>query len=150
MRAGSSERSDERAGRVRCVAGKNDALNETDSKASEDDASELGEPGADHLADRVHQHLVCEECGSVTEVPPAAFRGLERALKRDYGFTIKSRHFAVAGSCQACTQAAAAVAAMSYQPGGSDSSLRASSGRSVTGDPTPQPDQRLCSTAPRS
>lgn len=63
-------------------------------------------PAVYHLADQVHQHLVCEECGSVTEVPPAAFRGLERALKRDYGFTIKSRHFAVVGICQACTDAA--------------------------------------------
>jgi len=63
-------------------------------------------PAVYHLADRVHQHLVCEECGSVTEVPPAAFRGLERALKRDYGFTIKSRHFAVVGICQTCTEAA--------------------------------------------
>jgi len=32
-------------------------------------------PAVYHLADQVHQHLVCEECGSVTEVPPAAFRG---------------------------------------------------------------------------
>jgi len=67
-------------------------------------------PAVYHLADRVHQHLVCEECGSVTEVPPAAFDGLERSLKQDYGFTIKSRHFAVVGSCQACSEAADAAA----------------------------------------
>lgn len=63
-------------------------------------------PAVYHLADQVHQHLVCEDCGAVTEVPPAAFRSLERALKRDYGFTVKSRHFAVVGVCQACSEAA--------------------------------------------
>lgn len=63
-------------------------------------------PAVYHLADQVHQHLVCEDCASVTEVPPSAFRGLERALKREYGFTLKSRHFAVVGICQACSEAA--------------------------------------------
>ena len=64
-------------------------------------------PAVYHLADQVHQHLVCEECGSVTEVPSTAFRGLERALERDYGFTMKSRHFAVIGICQACSEGVA-------------------------------------------
>lgn len=64
-------------------------------------------PAMYHLADQVHQHLVCEECGSVIEVPPAAFRGLERALRRDYGFTVRSRHFAVVGICRACSEVAA-------------------------------------------
>ncbi len=64
-------------------------------------------PAVYHLADRVHQHLVCEECGSVTEVPTAAFRGLERALKREYGFTLQSRHFALIGVCVRCVEAAA-------------------------------------------
>jgi len=59
-------------------------------------------PAVYHLADRVHQHLVCEECGSVTEIPPAAFRDLEAALERDYGFVVQSRHFAVVGMCQSC------------------------------------------------
>lgn len=67
-------------------------------------------PAVYHLADQVHQHLVCEECGSVTEVPLAAFRNLERALKRDYGFTIRSRHFAVVGVCRECRKAADAAA----------------------------------------
>jgi len=62
-------------------------------------------PAVYHLADRVHQHLVCELCGSVTEVPPAALRELEQAFKRDYGFIMKSRHFAVVGTCRHCAPA---------------------------------------------
>jgi Fe2+ or Zn2+ uptake regulation protein len=73
-------------------------------------------PAVYHLTDRVHQHLVCEECGSVTDVPPAAFRGLERALKRDYGFTLKSRHFAVMGLCGPCSDAPAAPASSPSVP----------------------------------
>jgi len=64
-------------------------------------------PAVYHLADRVHQHLVCEKCGSVTEVPPAVLWNLEVALKRDYGFSMKSRHFAVVGTCRACAESEA-------------------------------------------
>ncbi len=60
-------------------------------------------PAVYHLADQIHQHLVCEKCASVTEVPPTALKGLEQTLKHDYGFTIKSRHFAIVGLCAACT-----------------------------------------------
>lgn len=62
-------------------------------------------PAVYHLADEVHQHLVCEDCGAVVEVAPGVFRPLERTLKRDYGFTVSSRHFAVVGLCQHCTDA---------------------------------------------
>jgi Fe2+ or Zn2+ uptake regulation protein len=67
-------------------------------------------PAVYHLADEVHQHLVCEECGSVTEVPPAVFKPLERTLTRDYGFTVSSRHFALIGRCRPCREAAAPAA----------------------------------------
>jgi len=76
-------------------------------------------PAVYHLADRVHQHLVCEECGAVTEVPAAAFSGLERSLRRDYGFTIRSRHFAVVGICQACSEAAEIAAVTAGATAGS-------------------------------
>jgi len=73
-------------------------------------------PAVYHLADRVHQHLVCEQCGSVTEVPPTVLRGLERALERDYGFILKSRHFAVVGTCRTCVLVDEEVSTMLARP----------------------------------
>jgi Fe2+ or Zn2+ uptake regulation protein len=56
-----------------------------------------------HLADDPHQHLVCELCGRVVEVPDDTFTDLGRVLRRTYGFTIRPSHFAVLGRCAACT-----------------------------------------------
>jgi Fe2+ or Zn2+ uptake regulation protein len=55
-----------------------------------------------HLADEPHQHLVCEVCGAVVEVPDATFAELSDTLRRRYGFTIRPNHFAVLGRCRAC------------------------------------------------
>jgi Fe2+ or Zn2+ uptake regulation protein len=55
-----------------------------------------------HLADDPHQHLVCEACGHVLEVPDAVFAELATALQRDYAFTLRPNHFAVLGRCAAC------------------------------------------------
>ncbi len=57
-----------------------------------------------HLADEPHQHLVCEVCGTVIEVPDATFAELESTLRRRYGFTIRPNHFAVLGRCRACAR----------------------------------------------
>jgi Fe2+ or Zn2+ uptake regulation protein len=61
--------------------------------------------GVYHLADERHQHLVCEECGTVVEVPDAVFTPLARTVRRRYGFTIEPGHFALVGRCAACAQA---------------------------------------------
>ena len=45
-----------------------------------------------HLADEPHQHLVCEVCGAVVEVPDATFAELGGVLRRRYGFTIRPNH----------------------------------------------------------
>ena len=55
-----------------------------------------------HLADDPHQHLVCEACGAVVEVPDDVFADLARLLKRRYRFTIRPNHFAVLGRCASC------------------------------------------------
>ena len=55
-----------------------------------------------HLSDDPHQHLVCEECGHVVEVPDRLFDDLGKTLRRRYGFTIRPNHFAVLGRCRAC------------------------------------------------
>jgi Fur family ferric uptake transcriptional regulator len=68
--------------------------------------SHLGHgPAVYHLADDVHHHLVCEDCGAVTEAAGSLFAGLESALRREYGFEMESRHFAVTGRCRACAAA---------------------------------------------
>ncbi|HLX89499.1 MAG TPA: transcriptional repressor, partial [Acidimicrobiales bacterium] len=46
-----------------------------------------------HLADEPHQHLVCERCASVTEVPDDVFDELAGTLERAYGFVIRAHHF---------------------------------------------------------
>lgn len=56
-----------------------------------------------HLADERHQHLVCEACGDVVEVPDELFASLARRLWADYGFRIRPDHFAVVGRCAACS-----------------------------------------------
>jgi Fur family transcriptional regulator, ferric uptake regulator len=59
-------------------------------------------PAVYHLAGEVHQHLVCEECGAIQEVPASVLGDLEADLERDFGFRLNSRHFAVVGRCRRC------------------------------------------------
>lgn len=56
-----------------------------------------------HLADETHQHLVCETCGAVVEVPESLLDGLRERVRRDYAFALTSHHFALFGRCAACT-----------------------------------------------
>jgi Fe2+ or Zn2+ uptake regulation protein len=55
-----------------------------------------------HLADDDHQHLVCERCEGVEELPVAKLRPLLRTLERDFGFEVDRRHFAIVGLCRGC------------------------------------------------
>lgn len=59
-------------------------------------------PATYHLATAAHGHLVCEECGSMTEVPGDVFQGMAATAKIRYGFTIEPHHFAVTGRCASC------------------------------------------------
>jgi Fur family transcriptional regulator, ferric uptake regulator len=63
-------------------------------------------PATYHLASETHGHLVCETCGGEMEAPEGFFRALTNAAKREYGFVIDPRHFAVLGRCAACVDAA--------------------------------------------
>ncbi len=60
-------------------------------------------PAVYHLADDVHQHLVCEGCGWVAEAPATLFRSVERTLQREFGFVMRANHFAVVGRCRRCS-----------------------------------------------
>ncbi|HVF32225.1 MAG TPA: Fur family transcriptional regulator [Acidimicrobiales bacterium] len=59
-----------------------------------------------HLADDPHQHLVCEACGHVIEVPDGVLADLADQLQRDYAFTLKPDHFALFGRCAGCGEPA--------------------------------------------
>ena len=67
------------------------------------DSTRMGEgPATYHLASAGHGHLVCETCGSMTEVPEDMFRALVRSARVKYGFAINPHRFAVGGQCARC------------------------------------------------
>jgi Fur family ferric uptake transcriptional regulator len=55
-----------------------------------------------HLREHGHAHLVCTVCGTIIDVPDAAFADLFRSSRRAYDFTIEPRHSAVLGRCASC------------------------------------------------
>lgn len=59
-------------------------------------------PSTYHLTEDGHQHLLCEKCGKVVEVPDETFTLLADQLAETYGFQIHPRHFAIMGLCRRC------------------------------------------------
>jgi Fur family ferric uptake transcriptional regulator len=59
-------------------------------------------PSTYHLTEDGHQHLLCERCGKVIEVPDETFAVLASQLAETYGFHIHPRHFAIMGLCRRC------------------------------------------------
>jgi Fur family transcriptional regulator, ferric uptake regulator len=59
-------------------------------------------PSTYHLMKDRHQHLLCERCGKVIEVPEDVFGPLADQLETTYGFEIYPRHFAIVGLCRRC------------------------------------------------
>jgi Fur family transcriptional regulator, ferric uptake regulator len=56
-----------------------------------------------HLAtESDHVHLVCQDCGRVTEVSPDAIRALITALDEGHGFETDVAHLTVFGRCAEC------------------------------------------------
>ena len=64
-----------------------------------------------HLADDLHQHLVCEACGAVAEAPGELFTDVQLRLLESYGFAMRPYHFAVLGRCRDCDGARPAAQA---------------------------------------
>jgi Fe2+ or Zn2+ uptake regulation protein len=58
-----------------------------------------------HRTDEAHQHLVCEACGAVEELPVARLRAFLGMIDRDFGFEVDRRHFAIVGRCGPCRRA---------------------------------------------
>jgi Fe2+ or Zn2+ uptake regulation protein len=55
-----------------------------------------------HLTDERHEHLVCDGCGAVTEVPSDVLDELAERLGRGWGFTLQRGHGALSGRCRDC------------------------------------------------
>jgi Fe2+ or Zn2+ uptake regulation protein len=55
-----------------------------------------------HLADEEHQHLVCERCERVEELPVAKLKSFLGMIQREFGFEVDRRHFAIVGVCSRC------------------------------------------------
>jgi Fur family ferric uptake transcriptional regulator len=54
-----------------------------------------------------HVHLVCRDCGEVSEAPPSVVAGLVEQLAREREFTVDVGHFAIFGQCAGCQQESA-------------------------------------------
>ena len=50
-----------------------------------------------------HVHLVCNTCGTIANIPEAAFHDLANSLLTAYKFTLQPRHAALLGQCERCT-----------------------------------------------
>lgn len=59
-------------------------------------------PAVYHLADHEHQHLVCERCNKVEDLPLGKMQPFMRMLDGEFGFEVSDRHFAIVGRCKAC------------------------------------------------
>jgi len=60
----------------------------------------LGHRPAVYHLEPDHQHLVCEVCDRVIDVPVEVLDGLARTLHAEYGFALHPGHFAVMGRCR--------------------------------------------------
>lgn len=53
--------------------------------------------------DHHHDHLVCTECGTVTEFTEPRIEKLQEEVAAQYGFTIRSHRHELYGLCSACS-----------------------------------------------
>lgn len=56
------------------------------------------------LHENGHVHLVCNDCGSITNIPEQIFDQIERSVRVAYDFAIEPRHAALLGKCSVCRQ----------------------------------------------
>jgi len=49
-----------------------------------------------------HHHLVCRECGTVTDIDEATLSSLRDTLIRNYHFQAELRHIGIFGICENC------------------------------------------------
>lgn len=59
-------------------------------------------PATYHVAPSTHGHLVCQQCGAVTEIDDARFGPFVASIRESYGFQVDVHHFALLGRCADC------------------------------------------------
>jgi Fur family ferric uptake transcriptional regulator len=65
-----------------------------------------GAPTYHLAAEADHVHLVCRDCGEVTEVSPDTVGDLVTRLDQEFGFETEVQHLTVFGRCARCRAAA--------------------------------------------
>jgi len=56
-----------------------------------------------HFADKGHHHhLICEKCGTTTEVDESLLLPIKRTVFKEYGFRANISHLAIFGRCSKC------------------------------------------------
>jgi Fur family ferric uptake transcriptional regulator len=55
-----------------------------------------------HLRELRHAHLICDDCGTIVDIPDRVFAGLSGTVQSTYGFTIEPHHAALLGRCARC------------------------------------------------
>ncbi len=73
-------------------------------------------PAVYHLFEDRHQHLVCESCGQVVEIPAKTLDPLRAVLSSQFRFELEARHFALPGYCEGCAPSARATADVRLAP----------------------------------
>jgi Fur family ferric uptake transcriptional regulator len=67
------------------------------------DRIQLGQgPAVFHLSHRPHQHLVCDQCGAVSEADPDLLDEVAEVLEGDQGFLVNPTTTTLHGLCAAC------------------------------------------------
>ncbi len=59
-------------------------------------------PALVRLSGDNHLVAVCQDCGAIEPVPPAAVSSIVKAMHTATGFTLEPGHFALEGVCAAC------------------------------------------------
>jgi Fur family transcriptional regulator, ferric uptake regulator len=62
-----------------------------------------GAPTYHAATDEDHLHLVCRDCGGVTETDVSVADALVQRLASEHGFVTDVAHFAIYGRCPGCT-----------------------------------------------
>jgi len=62
----------------------------------------LGHGSAVYHLGEPHQHLVCEDCGTVIDASAALLDDVRARLRAQYAFEVHVGHFAVLGRCGRC------------------------------------------------